>query len=138
LLKNNGSMKRQKRFVTKSAWSAVLTVLVLVANAQGPTPAPLVVHPLRGNVSWVEGGGGNSGVIVGNPGVIVVDAKITPASGKALLDDIAKVTPKPVNTMILTHSDSALWEMLDQLRVETVGPSRRLRKLCIGSLQRSK
>jgi len=98
-------MKRQKRFVTALAWSAVLTALVMVAKAQGPTPAPLVVHPLKGNVSWVEGGGGNSGVIVGNPGVIVVDAKITPASGKALLDDIAKVTPKPVNTVILTHSD---------------------------------
>lgn len=98
-------MKRRKRFVTTVAWPAVLTGVVLVANAQGPTPASLVVHTLTGNVSWVEGAGGNSGVIVGNPGVIVVDAKITPASGKALLDDIAKVTPKPVNTVILTHSD---------------------------------
>jgi glyoxylase-like metal-dependent hydrolase (beta-lactamase superfamily II) len=53
----------------------------------------------------VEGGGGNSGVIVAEKGVIVIDTKITPASGKELLDDIAKITPKPVNTVILTHSD---------------------------------
>ncbi len=75
------------------------------AQAQGPAPAPLVVHSLSGNVSWVEGGGGNSGVIVGENGVVVIDAKISAASGKELLDDIAKITPKPVDTVILTHSD---------------------------------
>jgi glyoxylase-like metal-dependent hydrolase (beta-lactamase superfamily II) len=53
----------------------------------------------------VEGGGGNSGVIVGRKAVIVIDAKITSASGKELLDDIAKLTPEKVNTVILTHSD---------------------------------
>jgi cyclase len=82
-----------------------LSALVAAAAGQGPPAAPLVVHELAGGVSWVEGGGGNSGVIVGQKGVIVIDAKITPASGKELLDDIAKMTPKPVNTVILTHSD---------------------------------
>src|SRR5579864_9137107 len=77
----------------------------LLAVAQGPAPAPLMVHQLKPNVYWVEGGGGNSGVIVGDKGVIVVDAKTTPAQGKELLDDIAKITPKPVTTVILTHSD---------------------------------
>jgi cyclase len=98
-------MKRQKPFVAKLTLSAVLAGMVLIANAQGPAPVPLVLHPLSGNISWIEGGGGNTGVIVGNPGVIVVDAKITPASGKAILDEIAKVTSEPVNTVILTHSD---------------------------------
>jgi cyclase len=53
----------------------------------------------------VEGGSGNSGVIVGDKGVIVIEAKTTPAGGKELLEDIAKITPKPVTTVILTHSD---------------------------------
>jgi len=75
------------------------------ALAQAPAPAPLMVHQLKPNVYWIEGGGGNSGVIIGDKGVIVVDAKTTPAAGKELLDDIAKITPKPVNTVILTHSD---------------------------------
>jgi glyoxylase-like metal-dependent hydrolase (beta-lactamase superfamily II) len=44
-------------------------------------------------------------VIVGEKGVIVIDAKTTAAGGKELLDDIAKITPKPVTTVILTHSD---------------------------------
>jgi len=37
--------------------------------------------------------------------VIVVDAKTSAAGGKELLDDIAKITPKPVTAVILTHSD---------------------------------
>jgi glyoxylase-like metal-dependent hydrolase (beta-lactamase superfamily II) len=77
----------------------------LFALAQGPAPAPFMTHQLKPNVYWVEGGGGNSGVIVGDKGVIVVDAKTTPQGGKELLDSIAKITPKPVTTVILTHSD---------------------------------
>jgi glyoxylase-like metal-dependent hydrolase (beta-lactamase superfamily II) len=79
--------------------------LATLAMAQRPVPGPFMVHQLKPNVYWVEGGGGNSGVIIGEKGVIVVDAKTTPAGGKELLDDIAKITPKPVTTVILTHSD---------------------------------
>src|ERR1035437_2429345 len=74
--------------------------------AQGPAPAaPFQTHQLKPNVYWVEGGGGNSGVIVGDSGVIVIDAKTSAAGGKELLEDIAKITPKAVTTVILTHSD---------------------------------
>jgi cyclase len=76
-----------------------------VASAQAPAQAPFMTHQLNPNVYWVEGGGGNSGVIIGDKGVIVVDAKTTPAGGKELLESIAKITPKPVTTVILTHSD---------------------------------
>jgi glyoxylase-like metal-dependent hydrolase (beta-lactamase superfamily II) len=76
-----------------------------LAVAQQPPPAPFQTHQLKPNVYWIEGGGGNSGVIVGDKGVIVIDAKTTQAGGKELLDDIAKITPKPVTTVILTHSD---------------------------------
>ncbi|MBV9504736.1 MAG: MBL fold metallo-hydrolase [Acidobacteriia bacterium] len=75
------------------------------ARAQQPAAAPFMTHQLKPNVYWIEGGGGNSGVIIGDKGVIVVDAKTTAQGGKELLDDIAKITPKPVTTVILTHSD---------------------------------
>lgn len=79
------------------------------AQGQGRGPgqpaAPFMTHQLKPNVYWIEGGGGNSGVIIGDKGVIVIDAKTTAAGGKELLDDIAKITPKPVTTVILTHSD---------------------------------
>src|SRR6202167_5361253 len=86
--------------------TVVLAAFAALASAQAPAPAPFATHQLKPNVYWVEGGGGNSGFIVGEKGVIVIDAKTTPAGGKELLDDIAKVTPKPVTTVILTHSDA--------------------------------
>lgn len=86
---------------------SLLTLFPLVcANGQGqPAAAPFVVHSIKPNVYWIEGGGGNSGVLVGTSEVIVVDAKTTLAGGKELLEAIAKITPKPVTTVILTHSD---------------------------------
>jgi len=94
-----------KRFCMLFTGFASLGVLVAPAVGQAPAPAPFMVHQLKPNVYWVEGGGGNSGVIVGDKGVIVVDAKTSAAGGKELLEDIAKITPKPVTTVILTHSD---------------------------------
>ena len=88
------------------AITCVSTLAALaMAQGQGQPARPFMVHQLESNVYWVEGGGGNSGVIIGDKGVIVVDAKTTPGGGKELLDDIAKITPKPVTTVILTHSD---------------------------------
>jgi cyclase len=98
-------MHSRKGFFVGITTVLSLSALATLAVAQGPAPAPLMVHQLKPNVYWIEGGGGNSGVIIGDKGVIVVDAKTTAAQGKELLDDIAKITPKPVTTVILTHSD---------------------------------
>jgi cyclase len=55
---------------------------------------------------WVAvGSGGNSTIVVGRTGVIVVDAKQTQAGAEGLLKEIAQITPKPVTTVFLTHSD---------------------------------
>ncbi len=75
------------------------------AGGRGGAPQPLAVHQLKPNVYWVDGAGGNSAVIVGANGVIVVDAKTSAAGATELLADIAKITPKPVTTVFLTHSD---------------------------------
>src|SRR4051812_29996477 len=80
-------------------------IFIRCGLGQGQQSAPFVTHSLTPNLYWVEGGGGNSGIIVGANEVVVVDAKTTPAGGKELLDAIAKITPKPVTTVILTHSD---------------------------------
>ena len=93
--------------VTNCFVLASLGALTAVAMGQAPQQpsTPFVTHQLKPNVYWIEGGGGNSTVIVGAYGVVVVDAKTTKAGGQELLDDIAKITPKPVTTVILTHSD---------------------------------
>jgi glyoxylase-like metal-dependent hydrolase (beta-lactamase superfamily II) len=96
-----------RNLLTKGLRWTSLVALAAIAMAQAPMPAatPFVTHQLKPNVYWIEGGGGNSTVIVGTNGVIVIDAKTTKAGGQELLDDIAKITPKPVTTVILTHSD---------------------------------
>jgi len=89
--------------------AALILAAPLLAQAPAPPPAPpaapFKTHQLTPTVYWIDGGGGNSGVIVGKKGVIVIDAKITAAGGKELLEDIAKITSKPVTTVIETHSD---------------------------------
>jgi glyoxylase-like metal-dependent hydrolase (beta-lactamase superfamily II) len=73
--------------------------------AQMPPQGPFQVHQLTPTIYWVEGGGGNTGIIVGDKGVVVIDSKTSPDGGKQLVDDVAKITPKPITTVILTHSD---------------------------------
>jgi cyclase len=96
-------MNRKKILIHTLAWTSLCTAAAAIAQA--PPAAPFVPHQLKPNVYWIEGGGGNSTVIVGNTGVIVVDVKVSKAGGAELLADIAKITPKPVTTVILTHSD---------------------------------
>lgn len=67
---------------------------------------PFMTHQVNDHVYWVEGGGGNTGVIIGKTGVIVVDTKTNPAGGTEFIGDVAKITPKPITTVILTHSDN--------------------------------
>ena len=73
---------------------------------QQPQPLPLSVEPLRGGVYWVKGGSGaNAGVVIGAKEVIVIEAKMTEESSKAMLAEIKKLTPNPVKYVVLTHSD---------------------------------
>jgi len=86
---------------------AVVLGLGALAPAMAQQPPPmLTMKQLKPDV-WVGlgGAGGNSTIIVGKTGVIVVDAKQTEAGAKDLLAEIAKITPKPVTTAIITHSD---------------------------------
>jgi cyclase len=76
-----------------------------IGAAQMPPQGPFQVHQLTPTIYWVEGGGGNTGIIVGDKGVVVIDSKTTPDGGKQLVDDVAKITPKPITAVILTHSD---------------------------------
>jgi len=86
------------------AMVAGITCLGTLALAQAPAPA-LTVHKVKDNLYYVEGGGGNSSIIIGQNGVIVVDVKTTVAAGKGVVDEVTKLTNKPITTVILTHSD---------------------------------
>ena len=88
------------------ALALIFSVLaVSVAQAQQP-PQPLTVTKIKDNLYWARGGAGsNDGIIVGKDGVILVDTKTTPDSEKEVLAEVAKITPKMITTVIITHSD---------------------------------
>jgi glyoxylase-like metal-dependent hydrolase (beta-lactamase superfamily II) len=93
-----------------TALLAALSLTAAPALAQQPAPAapPAVqtiqLKQIRDNVYWAPGEGhnGNSGVIVGKSGVIVIDVMASQEAGAALLAAAGKLTPKPVKTVILT------------------------------------
>ena len=45
----------------------------------------------------------NSGVIVGDDGVMVVDAQATPVMARQVIDRVAKITDQPIKYVLLTH-----------------------------------
>src|SRR5437867_413849 len=107
-------MSHLKRFDLGASILAAYGALAAVAIAQQPAqpaqapapPPPITMKQLKPDVWAALGGaGGNSTIIIGKTSVIVVDAKTNEAGAKDLLAQIAKITPKPVTTAIITHSD---------------------------------
>jgi cyclase len=86
------------------AFVAGLTAWGALALAQAPNQ-PLTLKKVKDNIYFVEGGGGNSSIIIGQNGVTVVDTKTTLEAGKGIVDEVGKLTNKPITTVVLTHSD---------------------------------
>jgi glyoxylase-like metal-dependent hydrolase (beta-lactamase superfamily II) len=99
-------MNRLSVLVTIAAVGA--TTLGARAYQGQPAPAgPKVVdaQKLRDNLYMLTGagGGGNTAVFIATNGVVVVDTK-NPGWGQPILDKIKALTPKPVTTIINTHT----------------------------------
>lgn len=100
---------RAARISIRAALALASALCALCGASAQQTPPAQSARPARlarGNVYWLDaGGGGNAGFAVGDDGVIVVDTMTTAAAGKNILAEIAKITAKPFTTVILTHSD---------------------------------
>jgi glyoxylase-like metal-dependent hydrolase (beta-lactamase superfamily II) len=79
--------------------------LGVVAFQQPPANAPKVVEveKLRDNLFMLKGGGGNTAVFIRTDGITVVDTK-NPGWGQPILDEIKKLSAKPVTQIINTHT----------------------------------
>jgi glyoxylase-like metal-dependent hydrolase (beta-lactamase superfamily II) len=94
--------------IRHAVYGLALAASLVSFGAQAAAPAdnePLMTKKVRDNLYFVSGGGGNSSIIIGANGVIVVDVKTTPEAGKGVVDAVAKLTNKPITTVIYTHSD---------------------------------
>ena len=85
------------------AAAATLAFFSTLAFAQSPFPEVSVEH-LKDNIYVANGGGGTSTIIVGENGVVVVDGKNRTPDGEKLVEEVAKLTDKPITTVIVTHS----------------------------------
>ena len=91
----------------------VLTALGLAGQSAAPAakPAqpqmpPMTVEKITDNIYLAKGGfGANTGFVITDQGVLAIDAKMSAEASKLELAEIAKLTPKTVAVMILTHSD---------------------------------
>jgi cyclase len=75
-------------------------------KAQPPAanaPKVVEVEKVKDNLYVLRGGGGNTAVFVTANGVTIVDAK-NPGWGQPILDKVKELTPKPVTTLINTHT----------------------------------
>jgi glyoxylase-like metal-dependent hydrolase (beta-lactamase superfamily II) len=80
--------------------------MVLSAGFPQQQPPAMSVEKLTDNIYMVKGGSGaNTGFFIGEKGVVVIDAKMTAESARQMIEEIKKLTPKPITTLVITHSD---------------------------------
>jgi cyclase len=85
---------------------ALIFLAIPFLNAQERETAPVTVEKISESVYQLTGGGGsNGGFIIGDNGVLVVDAKMDEASVNQCLGLIGKITDKPIRYLVNTHSD---------------------------------
>jgi glyoxylase-like metal-dependent hydrolase (beta-lactamase superfamily II) len=96
-------MRRQTVLGTLVGVGVLSMSVAAVQQPAQPQARVVKVEKLRDNLYMMLGGGGNSAVFVGSTGVVVVDTK-NPGWGQPLLDQIRRVTDRPVTTIINTHT----------------------------------
>lgn len=85
--------------------SQIPSVRFLALRTLLPLTETLTVKPLGDGAYWVTGGISNTGFVVGNTGVIAIDAQMFTPTAKKQLAEMARITRKPVKVIVLTHSD---------------------------------
>ena len=88
--------------------SAIVVVGLAVAGAAAQQQRPRIpptgtIKQVRDNLYVIPGAGGNTTVFVTQGGVVLVDTKL-PNNGEAILNQVRRVTDKPVSTIVNTHS----------------------------------
>ncbi|HEY7285752.1 MAG TPA: MBL fold metallo-hydrolase [Vicinamibacterales bacterium] len=120
------------RFLMTAALVAVFGAVAWM-DSRAQTSAPIVSGAHRfekvadgiyyATASGTMNVGANSPVIVNDDEVLVVDSSITPAAGRALVQDIKAITPKPVRYVVDSHYhyDHAFGNQIFGADVQVIG-----------------
>ncbi len=92
---------------TRITSTTVITIMLLAttqsAMAQQDWDAvEMIVHPVAGNVSYIQGSGGNIGLFTGDDGVFLIDDQYAPLTDK-IVTAIRTVSTKPIRFLVNTH-----------------------------------
>ncbi len=87
--------------------TTLITILLLATSqtafAQQDWDAiDMKVHPVSGNVSYIEGSGGNIGLFTGDDGVFLIDDQYAPLTDK-IVAAIRTITSGPIRFLVNTH-----------------------------------
>jgi cyclase len=92
------------KIIKKLALGAIFSLMVLgIGFSQ--QQSVITAEKIADNIYIVKGGVANTGFVVGEKEVAAVDAEMTADSAQKMIDEIKKVTSKPLTKLILTHSD---------------------------------
>lgn len=79
-----------------------IVFLPAAAFAQDFDDVVMTVHPVAGNVSYIEGRGGNIGLFTGEDGVFLIDDQYAPLTDK-IVAAIRNVSDGPIRFLVNTH-----------------------------------
>jgi cyclase len=87
---------------------AIVVASLAAAGAAAPQQRPRIpptgtIKKVRDNLYVIPGAGGNTTVFVTHGGVVLVDTKL-PNNGEPILNQVRRVTDRPVSMVINTHS----------------------------------
>jgi len=87
---------------------AIAVLLALAGPAAAQEPLPFTLKQIGPGVyAAIDGpehkAGSNAGFVIGDDGVLVVDALFTPGAARALVAEIRRLTPKPIRYVVNTH-----------------------------------
>ncbi|HXV63076.1 MAG TPA: MBL fold metallo-hydrolase [Vicinamibacteria bacterium] len=83
-------------------FSTVLIMGAKLAFAQDFSDVEIKIHPVAGQVYYLEGQGGNIGLFIGNDGVFLIDDQYAPLTEK-IVAAIRTLSDEPIRFLINTH-----------------------------------
>jgi glyoxylase-like metal-dependent hydrolase (beta-lactamase superfamily II) len=89
----------------KLKFSALISLVFAMpasAQAQDFDDVVININPVAGNVSYIEGRGGNIGLFVGDDGVFLIDDQYAPLTDK-IVAAIRLISDEPIRFLVNTH-----------------------------------
>ncbi|HEY8520811.1 MAG TPA: MBL fold metallo-hydrolase [Gammaproteobacteria bacterium] len=89
-------------FVASSVPALLLGASLALAQGQDFSQVQVTAHQVSGNVYYLQGAGGNIGLLIGDDGVLMVDDQFAPLTEK-IVAAIRTLSQGPIRFLINTH-----------------------------------